>query len=291
MQTGAITDYIDVAQLVLYAFWIFFAGLIYYLHQENKREGYPLESNVPGKARIEGFPPMPSPKTFLLADGSTMTVPRSTADEPSLGHIRTAGHPGAPLEPAHDAMHLGVGPGSISHRRDIADMTVDGQARIVPLRVAGDFHVSSKDTDPRGLPVVGSDGVVGGVVRDVWVDRAEVVFRYLEVEVAGTSSAATTATTVTTAPLGDMATTAPLGATAMTTPFIEPMRSTVLLPFNFSRIGSRSVVVDSILGADFVGVPKTRHPDLVTFLEEEKIMAYYGAGTLYATPGRSEPLL
>ena len=41
---GAITGYIDVAQMVLYAFWIFFAGLIYYLHREDKREGYPLVS-------------------------------------------------------------------------------------------------------------------------------------------------------------------------------------------------------------------------------------------------------
>ncbi|MEY3461886.1 MAG: hypothetical protein RLZZ03_1539, partial [Pseudomonadota bacterium] len=28
----------------------------------------------------------------------------------------------------------------------------------------------------------------------------------------------------------------------------------------------------------------------VTLLEEEKIMAYYGAGTLYATPDIQEPL-
>jgi len=26
-------------------------------------------------------------------------------------------------------------------------------------------------------------------------------------------------------------------------------------------------------------------------LEEEKVMAYYGAGTLYATPSRAKPLL
>ena len=31
METGAITSYIDVAQVVLYAFWIFFAGLIYWI--------------------------------------------------------------------------------------------------------------------------------------------------------------------------------------------------------------------------------------------------------------------
>ena len=29
METGAITQYIDVAQIVLYMFWAFFAGLIY----------------------------------------------------------------------------------------------------------------------------------------------------------------------------------------------------------------------------------------------------------------------
>ena len=37
MGTGAITQYVDVAQLVLWAFWIFFAGLIYYLVRENHR--------------------------------------------------------------------------------------------------------------------------------------------------------------------------------------------------------------------------------------------------------------
>ena len=37
METGAITQYIDVAQIVLYVFWVFFAGLIYYLMRENHR--------------------------------------------------------------------------------------------------------------------------------------------------------------------------------------------------------------------------------------------------------------
>ena len=68
MQTGAITGYIDVAQVVLYAFWVFFAGLIFYLRREDKREGYPLESDRPGRLAVEGFPAMPSPKTFLMAD-------------------------------------------------------------------------------------------------------------------------------------------------------------------------------------------------------------------------------
>ena len=42
MQDGA---YLDVAQVTLYVFWIFFACLIYYLRREDKREGYPLDSD------------------------------------------------------------------------------------------------------------------------------------------------------------------------------------------------------------------------------------------------------
>jgi photosynthetic reaction center H subunit len=37
MASAAITQSIDVAQVVLYLFWIFFAGLIYYLVRENHR--------------------------------------------------------------------------------------------------------------------------------------------------------------------------------------------------------------------------------------------------------------
>ena len=36
--------------------------------------------------------------------------------------------------------------------------------------------------------------------------------------------------------------------------------------------------------------PALRHPDTITLLEEEKIMAYFGGGTLFATKERREPL-
>ena len=48
MGKGAITQYVDVAQIVLYLFWIFFAGLIYYLIREGHREGYPMVSDGDG---------------------------------------------------------------------------------------------------------------------------------------------------------------------------------------------------------------------------------------------------
>ena len=57
MHSG-ITGYIDVAQIALYAFWVFFACLIYYLRREDKREGYPLESDRSGQVRVQGWPPI-----------------------------------------------------------------------------------------------------------------------------------------------------------------------------------------------------------------------------------------
>ena len=69
METGAITQYVDVAQLVLYAFWFFFFGLIYYLLRENHREGYPLDSGRNPPVQMEGWPPIPSPVTYKLANG------------------------------------------------------------------------------------------------------------------------------------------------------------------------------------------------------------------------------
>ena len=81
MGTGAITAYIDVAQVVLYLFWIFFFGLIYYLIRENHREGYPMDSD---RGVIEGWPRAPAPKTYRLADGREVQAPR---DEPLQGPL------------------------------------------------------------------------------------------------------------------------------------------------------------------------------------------------------------
>ena len=70
MPTGAITGYIDVAQLVLYVFWVFFAGLIFYLRREDRREGYPLDlrplSRVDGR-RASRRSPRPRPSCCRMA--------------------------------------------------------------------------------------------------------------------------------------------------------------------------------------------------------------------------------
>lgn len=256
MPTGAITGYIDAAQVVLYVFWIFFAGLIYYLHRENKREGYPLESDRSERAprvKVQGFPALPKPKTYKLPHGGTVTVPNGQRDDRPVAARPTAPHPGAPLEPTGDPMRDGVGPAAYAQRADTPDLTLEGEPRIVPLRVAGHYRIEARDPDPRGMQVTAGDGKVAGKVVDCWVDRSEEILRYLEVEVNGGRR--------------------------------------VLLPINFARITRRGVTVKAIYAHHFAHVPATRAPDQVTRLEEERICAYYGGGTLYADARRAEPLL
>ncbi len=250
MGTGAITQYVDVAQLVLYVFWAFFAGLIYSLARENHREGYPMDPGRENGPKITGWP-VPEAKTFKLDDGREFSAPDFNRPDGSYSAQPAHRFNGAPLEPVGDPLLAGVGPGAWAARADVPDMH-EGHAKIVPLRVAADHGVSPRDTDPRGLPVHGADGEVAGTVTDLWIDQCEMMFRYLEVQV--------------------------------------PAGHRVLLPIAFARIRKDEVAVQALLGSQFANVPRTRNDAQITLLEEEKISAYYGAGTLYATPDRQEPL-
>jgi photosynthetic reaction center H subunit len=65
----------------------------------------------------------------------------------------------------------------------------------------------------------------------------------------------------------------------------------VLLPVPFAKIRRRGVEVHALYAKHFAGVPALKNPDQITFQEEERICAYYGAGTQYADPKRNEELL
>ncbi len=254
--SGAITSQIDVAQVVLYAFWVFAFILVLHLRREDRREGYPLIREPHGEAENPGYLSFPYPKVFRWFHGGTSSAPNSNIAQPPFKAIQTDPIPGAPYVPTGNPMLAGVGPGAYALRTDAPDLTVEGLPRIVPLRVANTFHLDRRDPDPRGMSVVGGDGVEGGIVRDAWVDRSESLLRYLEVEVLGTGRR-------------------------------------VLLPMGFAVIeGKRGIVrVRSILGSQFASVPALSNPERITLLEEERVMAYFGSGILYATPERQEPFL
>jgi len=250
--------YLDVAQVTLYVFWIFFASLIFYLRREDKREGYPLDSTASGGGVVHGFPRMPDPKSYLLRDGHIATLPNHKNDRRDVAVAPIAVWPGAPMEPTGNAMLDGVGPGSWADREDVPELNIDNVPCIVPLRLAEGTYLEPRDPDPRGMKVIGADSEIGGVVTDVWVDRAEALIRYIEVEVTTSG---------------------------------DPKR--VLLPMPFALVNHKRgrVTVNAILGSQFADVPVTKSLDQVTKLEEDRIVGYYGAGTLYATPSRQEPWL
>ncbi|MBL8582833.1 MAG: photosynthetic reaction center subunit H [Rhizobiaceae bacterium] len=260
MEKGAITGYIDVAQVTLYVFWAFFFGLIFWLRREDRREGYPLESDPTGKVKDIGAGILfARPKTFHTRDGSTWTAPNFKRDTRPVAARRVGNWPGAPMVPTGDPLVDGVGPAAWAERADKPDQTWDSKNKIVPTRADAHYTVATGDPDPRGMDVLGADGKRAGTVVDLWVDRAEHVVRYLEVD-------------------------------------IGPGTGPLLVPMNLAKVQGgglkpRFIKVKSLLAAQFLKAPRIKSPDSVTFLEEDRICAYFAGGHLYATPQRSEPLL
>ena len=185
MGTGAITAYIDVAQLVLYAFWIFFAGLIYYLHPREPPRGLPDGDRRAAAASIDRLADVADAQDLPAAhDGQRRCRARAESRRTQLE--RRAGAPlrrraaGADRRPDAGRRR----PGLLGDLRpDEPDLDHHGTPKIVPLRLAPESSVSAQDTDPRGLPRGRRRRRRRPArSRDLWIDRGEMIFRYLEVE-------------------------------------------------------------------------------------------------------------
>jgi len=249
---------LDVTEWVLYGFFLFFAGLIIYLRREDRREGYPLEDDVTGRREPEGGLLFTAqPKVFRLPhNAGTVSKPDGSRDSDDLKARRTAPWPGAPLEPVGDPLQAGMGPGAYANRAKVPDLMLHGGPRIVPLRVAPDFSLDKRDPDPRGMNVVAADNVVAGTVSEVWVDRSEYMVRYIEVQLTNSSKRV-----------------------------LVPMTMVVV------QGGRKRLKVNALLASQFENIPQLSGSDQITRDEEERVCAYVGAGTLYATPARTEAWL
>ncbi|MEL6317139.1 MAG: photosynthetic reaction center subunit H [Pseudomonadota bacterium] len=263
---NAALEHYDLALIALYAFWIFFAALVLYLNREGMREGYPVESETTGKPLGSGIIGLPEPKTFLLQDGTEVTAPHPEDYDYPINAAPLEKWSGAPLEPLGDPMLSEFGPSAYAHRIDKPLLTHTNELKIQPLRRLPEFEIVNSDQDPRGLPVFAGDNLEAGSVVDVWIDKEEQLIRYLEVKLAGS----------------------------------DPTPRHVLVPMTMAVVGGRwaslgvwrpVVKVRSILSTHFPHVPVTAQPDQVTLLEEDKITAFFGGGTLYATTERRETLI
>lgn len=251
---------VDLASVAIWLFWIFFAGLVIYLQTENMREGYPLRGDDDEAPANESLWPIPKGKTFHLRDGrGELTAPSHEYEESKmrrdLALAPSSASTGSPWIPTGDPMVDGVGPAAWAPRRDAPELDAHGHVKIQPMSKLADFKVSA-GRDPRSKPVVGGDGEVIGRVTDMWVDVPEQMVRFLTVDLNPEGSG-----------------------------------KTRLIPMNMAKIGTDRVTVRSLYAHNWDGVPATKNADEVTLLEEDKIMAYYAGGTLYATPARSGTVL
>jgi photosynthetic reaction center H subunit len=247
---------LDVTELVFYAFVLFFLALIFYLRREDRREGYPLEDEVTGRVDTPGGALLAAtPKTFHMPFGrGSVSTPTKGREKVDVAGARTFRSPGAPYYPTGNPLVDGIGPAAWADRAKHTDLDGEGRNRIVPIGMAEHISVHRKDADPRGMSVIGADGAIAGTVTDLWVDRAEHVIRYLEIDTGGRK---------------------------------------VLAPMGMSKVKGRSrqVEIDAINAADFAAAPVPGTAGQITFYEEERIVAYFGGGYLYANAARQEPLI
>jgi photosynthetic reaction center H subunit len=179
---------------------------------------------------------------------------------PEIKAVPVDPYNGSPLVPTGNPMLDGVGPASWASRADVPDRTALGDVKIVPMRLATSYSIANGDPDPRGLPVHAADKQVAGTIVDVWVDRSEPQVRYYEVKLAG----------------GERNVMLPVGY--------------VQWP-NFGLWGNDHVIVKAITSAQFRDVPAIRSTEQITLLEEDKVMAYFAGGHLYADASRAEPII
>ncbi|MBP0614872.1 photosynthetic reaction center subunit H [Jiella mangrovi] len=245
------TEQLDIPLLLVILFFLFFLGLVYYLRGEDKREGYPLESDrtlgTGGRMKVVGFPPIPSPKTFRLMHGGTVTAPRHEPER-ELAAFSAYEFPGSPIMPSGDPLVDGVGPAAYALKSDTPDLTNDGSLKLVPLRNHTEYHLEETGTNPIGMPVMSRDGSEVGKVVDVWVNAHEYFPRYLEIETN-----------------------------------IESGGKRVLAPVAFATIKDSLGVIrfGQLTRAQFSRVPPLASPDQITMREEDRLNAYFAGGAFY----------
>lgn len=275
MEVGYITQYIDVAQLALYVFWLFFVLLVLYLNRESRREGFPLRFHENDRGAPSTEHKVPEAKTYELLNGESVQLPSGKNDDHrELNATPLGPWPGAPLVPNGDAMIDGLGAAAWAERADHPDVTNHGDPRIVPLSTLpeDEFFVAEKSVDPRGMNVRACDGKVVGTVSDIMLDRMEFLPRYYQIALHSGKTVLL-----------------PMMFLTIRRAKFAPVEGT--LDDRLIDTRGKEIRVASLTSAQFDNVPTCASDSVITLLEEDKIQAYYGGAHVYGSRERSEPFI
>lgn len=257
MENAIIVGRLDVAELVFYAFVLFFIGLVLYLRREDRREGYPKEDMMTGRVD-SAYGPINGDhrKSFRLPfDRGIATTPTQGREPVQIAARQIDRFPGAPYTPTGNPLIDGIGPAAYAERARWPDLDMEGRLRIVPIGADPHFEIAPRDPDFRGWKVVAADGLIAGTVSDIWIDRSDRLIRYFDVQLGSGRQA------------------------------IVPMTMAVV------HRRKQVVEVDALSADQFADAPQLATIGEMTRYEEERIMAYFGGGYLYGLRGRLEPLV
>jgi photosynthetic reaction center H subunit len=257
MNEAIIVGRLDVAELVFYAFVLFFIALVFYLRREDRQEGYPLEHLVTGQVD-SALGPLSSTyrKRFRLPfDRGYATTPTKGREPVEFAARRFERYPGAPYVPTGNPLLDGVGPAAFADRAKWPDLDFEGNLRIVPIGTDPHFTIAGRDPKLIGMTMTSADHKPVGKIVDVWIDRSDRMIRYVDVALAS--------------------------------------GRTVTVPMGFVTVKARKGIVhcDSLGAGLFEAVPALAKAGEITRYEEERLMGYFGGGYLYGLPGREEPLI
>ncbi|MEO0497928.1 MAG: PRC-barrel domain-containing protein, partial [Pseudomonadota bacterium] len=186
---------------------------------------------------------------------------------------------GAPLDPTGNPLVDGFGPAAFALRADRPDMTIEGEPKVVPLRNLSEFDVKPLmfSKDPRGMDILSADDKVVGTIKDLWVDSAEQLARYVEIVLDPAYGGASQ------------------GENGAQVP------RTVLAPLTLVNISPRldmeslSLVtrakIHSLNADQFAEAPTIKKPDQITLLEEDKVSAYFTGGHFFNRFQKLSPLV
>ena len=249
MIRGAIGN-LDVAQIVLYAFFAFFTALIWYLRREDRREGYPLESEAARRVQGARLSADPVAEDLPSRRGGVAQRPDYAARRSPVKAAKVEPWPGAPLQPTRRSDARRGRPRRLQRNAPSRPLQDDAWRGSDFAAAHSAISRSRRWRNPIGFSVVGADHTSVGVDQSMF---------------------------------GSIA---PKSHRALSTKCSSPAPSRrVLLPVYFAA-SSRSAAASwsrRCSPNSSSNVPALGTPDRVTMLEEDRIAAYYGAGTLYAT--------